>query len=70
MSAAIDIKRAVKGKVTFQFARKGELWYATEAGELFSVPFDDMEDATFNAEEKGMLMMRYMRKWNKSLEDA
>lgn len=69
-TGTIDIKRAVKGMVRISFVRKGEIWYETQHGELFSVPFADMEDATFNAEEKGMLLMRYMRKWNKELENA
>lgn len=59
-----DIKSMVKDgkKATFQFYRKGELWYTTECGFLFSVPVDDIGDGTFNREEKAMLMMRYIRK--------
>lgn len=68
-AGSIDIKRAVKGMVRITSVRKGEIWYQTQHGEIFSVPFADMEDASFNAEEKGMLLMRYMRKWNKALED-
>lgn len=59
-----DIKSMVKdGKIaTFQFYRKGELWYSTECGFLFTVPVNDIGDGTFNREEKAMLMMRYIRK--------
>ena len=61
----IDIKRAVKGKVAFAFYRDNQLWYRTEANELFPVPTEDVGNATFNAEDKGILFMRYMRKFNK-----
>lgn len=59
-----DIKSMVKdGKVaTFQYYRKNELWYKTECGFMFPVPVSDVGDGTFNAEEKAMLMMRYIRK--------
>jgi hypothetical protein len=59
-----NIKDMVKdGKMTnFQFYRKGELWYTTECGFLFSVPVDDIGDGTFQCQEKAMLMMRYIRK--------
>ena len=67
----IDIKRAVKdgAKVYFRFYRKNELWYETIFGETFSVPIADTGDAAFNAEEKALLLMRYMRKWNKKMEE-
>ena len=66
----IDIKRAVQNgaKVTFQFYRKGDLWYQTAYGETFSVPVSDVGDGVFMAEEKGILFMRYMREWNEALE--
>jgi len=66
----IDIKRAVseKRKVTFTYYRDGSLWYLTEFDELFSVPIDDIGNATFNKEEKAILLMRYMRQWNKEVE--
>ena len=62
----IDIKRAVmeKRQVTFRFYRDGELWYATEFGEEFPVPISDIGTATFQATDKALLFMRYMRKWN------
>ncbi len=66
----INIKRAVteSRKVTFSYYRDGSLWYVTEFDELFSVPIDDIGNATFNKEEKAILLMHYMRKWNESLE--
>ena len=60
----MSIKEMVKGnkKVYFEFARKGELWYKTECGFVFPVPFSDMGDGTFNKEDKAMFFMRYIRK--------
>lgn len=62
----INIKRAVQPPniVSFVYARDGALWYRTEYNELFPVPFDDMGTATFNMNDKAILFMRYMRKWN------
>ena len=67
----IDIKRAVseKRRVTFNFYRAGYLYYTTEFDEIFSVPISDTGDASFNANEKAIMLMRYMRKWNEGLED-
>lgn len=66
----IDIKRAVieNRKVTFAYYRDGSLWYLTEFDELFPIPIDDIGNATFNKEEKALLLMRYMRMWNKEIE--
>lgn len=59
-----SIKEMVsQGKqVRFTFYRKGELWYTTECGFEFPVPIDDAGDASFMAEDKAMLFMRYIRK--------
>ncbi len=67
----IDIKRAVSEnrRVQFDFYRAGFLYYQTEFGELFSVPIDDVGDATFNQNEKAIMLMRYMRKWNEALDE-
>jgi hypothetical protein len=48
--------------VKFTHFRRNELWYVTECGFAFAVPADDVGDATFNNEERAMLMMRYIRK--------
>jgi len=65
----INIKRAVteNRKVTYDYYRDGSLWYKTEFGEIFPVPIDDIGNATFNREEKAILLMRYMRRWNLQL---
>lgn len=59
-----DIKSMVSGdkKVQFTHFRRNELWYKTECGFAFAVPASDVGDATFNSEEKAMLLMRYIRK--------
>lgn len=64
----IDIKAAVKSDVTFEYFRDNALWYSTENGDLFPVPIEDAGSSTFNRIEKGMLLMRWMRKWNESNE--
>jgi hypothetical protein len=66
----IDIKRAVSDnrRVHFDFYRAGLLYYKTEFGEHFSVPITDVGDATFNYDEKAIMLMRYMRKWNEALD--
>lgn len=58
----MDIKDCIKGRVTFQFYRKGELYYRCENGFVFPVPVNDTADATFNPEDKAMLFMRWIRK--------
>lgn len=65
----IDIKRAVSEdrKVRFQYYRDGSLWYQTAFFEIFPVPIDDIGNATFLNEDKAILFMRYMRKFNEKL---
>lgn len=67
-STMIDIKRCVKNTVTFVRYHDMNLWYATVDGDEFPVPVEDIGNATFNASDKGIMFMRYMRKWNKELE--
>lgn len=61
------LKQRVKGMVRFSYFRDGALWYVAEDGWEFPVPVADTDNSqggspTFNAEEKGMLLMRWMRK--------
>ena len=58
----------VKGTVDFTFYRAGHLYYVTEMGLEFAVPIDDIGDATFMAEDKAILFMRYIRKHLEQLE--
>ena len=57
------MKELIKGHCSFQYYRDYKLWYQTDNGFLFPVPIEDIGTATFNQKEKGMLMMRYIRKW-------
>ena len=64
----MDIKEHIKGEVTFQYYRKGTLYYKTESGLVFPVPIDDTGDASFNAKDKAILFMRYIRKHLKEIQ--
>lgn len=60
----MELKEMVgTGKVVrFSHYRKGALYYKTENDFVFPVPIDDCGDATFSAEDKAILFMRYIRK--------
>ena len=47
------------------------MWYKTDCGFEFPVPVnaEEIGDAIFNSEEKPMLMMRYIKKHIKALEE-
>ena len=49
-------------KVSFRFYRDGQLWYSTECGFEFPVPVSEAGTATFLAEDKAILFMRYIRR--------
>jgi hypothetical protein len=49
-------------KVRFSFYRDGHLWYETECGFRFPVPIADAGTATFLAEDRAILFIRYIRK--------
>jgi hypothetical protein len=70
----MNVKDFVKdGKLaTFAYYKLGELWYTVD-GFMFPIPVKDtaeVGDATFNREEKALLLMRYIRKHIKFLEEA
>ena len=66
-----NIKDLVKGQTAhFVFYRDRSLFYATDNGFQFPVPIDDAGSATFNADEKAILLMRYMRKHLASVSAA
>lgn len=59
----MNIKDMVKDKqVRFSFYRDKQLFYKTEDGFEFPVPIDDVGNATFLAEDKAILFMRWIRK--------
>jgi hypothetical protein len=47
-----------------------ELWYEAENGFLFPVTTYDAGTARFNAEEKSVLLMRWVRQHLKKIEEA
>ena len=57
-------------RVRFAFYRDGELWYETECGFRFPVPISDVGTATFLAEDRAILFMRYIRKQIAALGSA
>lgn len=67
-----NLKEMVKGDKTVVFThfRRNELWYKTDCGFAFAVPASDVGDATFNAEERAMMLMRYIRKQIKANEEG
>lgn len=66
----MNIKDLVKDqRVQFQYYRDKELWYKTTNGFLFPVPISDVGNATFLAEDKAILFMRYIRKYKDELDN-
>ncbi len=66
-----DLTTLVKDRTArFVFYRDRALHYETDDGFLFPVPIDDAGSATFNAEEKAILLMRYIRKHLENVEKA
>ena len=64
----MTIKEMVKDKmVRFVCYRDGELNYKTEDGFEFSVPISDTGTGTFNAEDKAIFFMRWIRKYLEEL---
>jgi len=66
------LKEMVKDnkKVKFQFYKDRNLWYLTECGFEFPVPIEDIDNATFLAEDKAILFMRYIKPQIKLIEIA
>jgi hypothetical protein len=67
----IDVKEHVNNDqiVRFNYYRDGSLWYETQKGFMFPVPVTDIGNATFKAEDRAILFMRYIRKHAKAIED-
>jgi hypothetical protein len=57
-------------KVRFSYYKNNELWYECDNGFAFPVPTYDIGDATFLAEDKAILFMRYIRKHMENIENA
>jgi hypothetical protein len=67
-----NLKEMIKDNkhVNFSFYRDKELWYSTEDGFEFPVPIEEVGNATFMAEDKAILFMRYIRKHLEMLDAA
>ncbi len=67
-----SIKDMVKHnqKVSFLFYRDEQLWYGTECGFEFPVPISEAGTATFFAQDRAILFMRYMRKYVEYLQKS
>lgn len=70
MTEKFEIKPHLVGVCKFVKYRKGDLWYRTELGFEFPVPVSDAGDASFDAEIKATLMLRYIRKHAAFVEQA
>jgi len=67
----MSIKDMVKGKkVKFIYYVENELWYTTECGFEFPVPISDTGKGAFNAEDKAILYMRWIRKHLELIEGS
>ena len=68
----MNIKEMVSDnkKARFVYYKLNELWYETETGFRFPVPIEDTGDGIFHAEEKALILMRYIRKHIKYISDA
>ncbi len=68
----MTIKELVKDNtVRFTHYFDGDLWYEVVVGDFqFPVPLEDTGTATFLAEDKAILFMRYIRKHIEALNDT
>lgn len=64
----LTLKDHCKGQVHFRFYRDQSLWYETDSLFMFPVPISDIGTATFLRDDKAILFMRYIRKFQETLE--
>ena len=55
-------------QVHFSFFRDNEIWYETDKGFVFPVPIKDVGTATFLRDDKAILLMRYIRKYQEEMK--
>lgn len=67
-----SVKQMVENSKQVRFVRfeRGELWYATECGFEFPIPQEDLQGATFNAQDKALLFMRWIKRHINHIEMA
>lgn len=58
----LTLKDHVSGDAEFQYYRAGNLIYKTSTGLEFPIPISDA-DGSFNRVEKGLTLMRWIRKY-------
>lgn len=60
----VNVKDIYKsnGQVTFTRAFDSCLWYVTDCGFEFPVPFEETKGATFRATDRARFFVRYIRK--------
>ena len=71
MSQILNLVKNQKAHIMYY--SDGELWYKTDNGFEFPVPVHNRTEvgvATFNVEEKAILLMRYIRKHLEYIEKA
>jgi hypothetical protein len=66
----MTIKTHIAGMANFIYLRDSALWYQTESGFIFPVPLSDIGTTTFDAQYKGIRLMRWIRKHLDALESA
>lgn len=65
-----SITEMVKNKkVRFKYYRENKLYYETECGFVFPVEIEDTGTASFLAEDKAILFMRWIGKAVKEIKD-
>ncbi len=57
-------------KVYLKYYREGSLYYETELGLIFEVPISDTGNGTFNAEEKAIGFVKWIREQLRINEEA
>ncbi len=62
------VKECVRNNATFKYYRKGFLYYECDNGFIFPIPIEDTGDGTFPVVERGMLLMRWIRRALESVE--
>lgn len=62
------LKQRAKGPASFDYFTDGCLWYIASDGWKFPVPVSDAGTGTFSATEKGVFLMRWMRKYMEEQE--
>lgn len=62
-TTSLNIKDMVSDNKTVSFVKcsNSELWYQTECGFEFPIPFGDIQGATFLAKDKALFFMRWIR---------